>query len=171
MIGLETSRARLSPWEREDWLAFRPIGTDPEVMRYISDGQAWTDEQIREFVARQMNCYAARQYCLWKLILKETGAPAGFCGIQPLVSTPDIEIGWWLARACWGQGLATEALRDAFGRVGLDRVVAVAQPANRASIRVMEKLGMSFERNTIHKGVPVVLYSVTRGAQVSVAEN
>src|SRR5579863_318798 len=168
-MALETARTRLEPWQADDGLAFRPIASNPEVMRYITDCEPWPDEGIREFVMRQMSCYAARQFCLWKLILKETGAVAGFCGIQPLVDTPDIEIGWWLARDRWGQGLATEAareaLRDAFQRVGLERVVAVAQPANRASIRVMEKLGMSFERNTAHKGIPVALYSVTPGKQ------
>ncbi|HEV2178494.1 MAG TPA: GNAT family N-acetyltransferase [Terriglobia bacterium] len=174
MAILETARTRLETWQADDWLAFRPIASDPEVMRYISDGRPWPEEQIREFVTRQMNYNAARQYCLWKLVLKETGAPAGFCGIQPLIGTPDIEIGWWLARACWGQGLATEAareaLRDAFERVGLHRVVAVAQPANRASIHVMEKLGMSFERTLTHKGIPVVLYSISVPAVEGIRE-
>ena len=80
----------------------------------------------------------------------------GFCGLQTLAETPEIEIGWWLARAWWGKGLATEAareaLRDGFERVGLRRVVAIAQPQNRASIRVMEKLGMKFARETSHRG-------------------
>ena len=64
-----------------------------------------------------------------------------------------------------GQGLATEAasttLRDGFERVRLGRVIALAQPANLASIRVMKKLGMSYERDVIHKGIPVVLYSIS----------
>lgn len=46
---LETDRLCLLPWQAKDWLGFRPIATDPEVMRYIS-GQPWSDGQIQEFV-------------------------------------------------------------------------------------------------------------------------
>ena len=84
--------------------------------------------------------------------------------MQPLPGTPDIEIGWWLARAWWGRGLATEAARvalgDGFARVGLGRIVAIAQPANTASIRIMLKLGMRHEGMMKPRGTPVVLYSV-----------
>jgi RimJ/RimL family protein N-acetyltransferase len=166
MNALETARLRLLPWQAEDWVQLRPIATDPEVVRYISGGEPWADERIREFVARQVACFAARGFCLWRLQHKADSEIIGFCGLHPLDGTPEIEIGWWLARARWGQGLATEAareaLRDAFERAGLERIVAIAQPANRASIRIMEKLGMSYECNTTHRGFDVVLYAVAR---------
>ena len=163
---LETARMRLLPWRTEDWLALRPIARDPEVMRYISGGEPWLDEGIREFVGRQMNCFSTREFCLWRLVHKESNQMIGFCGLQPLAETPEIEIGWWLARDRWNQGLATEAareaLRDGFERAHLERVVAVAMPANRASIHIMEKLRMRFERETTHRGFAVVLYAVER---------
>jgi RimJ/RimL family protein N-acetyltransferase len=163
---LETARMRLLPWQADDWLLLRPIGRDPQVMRYISDGEPWPDERIREFVGRQVAHFDRLGYCLWKLLLKETSEMIGFCGLQPLDGTAETEIGWWLAQAWWGQGLATEAaraaLRDGFERAGLKRIVAVALPANRASIHVMEKLGMKYEREMIHRGFDVVLYSAHR---------
>lgn len=138
-------------------------------MRYISAGQPWSDEQIHEFVQRQISGFAERGFCFWRLLTKEGGSdgPAeemiGFCGLQPLPATDEIEIGWWLAPEWWNKGLATEsareAMRDAFQRFGLERIVAVAIPENRASIHVMEKLGMRFERETTHRGFPVVLYA------------
>ena len=164
--GLETPRLRLLPWHEDDWLQLKPIAQDPEVMRYISDGQPWPDERIREFVARQVAGVEALGFCFWRLIDKNTQEMVGFCGLQPMVDTQDIEIGWWLARARWGKGLATEAareaMRDAFERTGLRRIVAIAQPENLASIRVMEKLGMRFERETTHRGIRVVLYAIER---------
>ena len=160
---------RLLPWQPDDWLLLRPIGTDPQVMRYISDGKPWPDEQIREFVGRQVSQFDRLGYCLWKLLLKETSEMIGFCGLQPLDSTAETEIGWWLARARWGQGLATEAARaalmDGFERAGLARIVAVALAANRASIHVMGKLGMRYEREMVHRGLDVVLYAVNRPGQ------
>jgi len=159
-----TERLLFCPWSPADWLAFKPIATDPEVMRFISDGVPWPDDRIQEFVERQIICLRESGYCLWRLLEPETGQMIGFCGLQPLAGTPDIEIGWWLARSHWGCGLATEAarvvLRDGFARVGLDRIVAVAQPANSASRRVMQKLGMRYERDTRHKGIDVVLYAI-----------
>ena len=100
--------------------------------------------------------------------MKEAPGLIGFCGLQPLPEiepgTAEIEIGWWLARACWGRGLATEAaraaLRDGFERVGLERIVAIAQPANTASIGIMRRLGMRFERMAEPRGIPVVLYAL-----------
>ena len=163
---LETPRLRLVPWHHEDWHELRPIARDPEVMRYISEGQPLPDEQVQEFVSRQVRHFAERNFCMWKLLAKPAWEFIGFCGLQPLDGTPEIEIGWWLARAWWGKGLATEAareaLRDGFERAGLARIVAVARAENRASIRIMEKLGMSFERTTHHRGVPVKLYAIAR---------
>jgi RimJ/RimL family protein N-acetyltransferase len=162
---------KLCSWEPDDWLEFRPIAADPEVMRYIGDGTPWVEERVQRFVARQIALYEERGFCLWKLVRKEGGPLIGFCGLQPLPDTPDVEIGWWLARACWGCGLATEAarvaLRDAFGRVGLARIVSIAQSANTASVRIMQKLGMRFERMAESRGIPVVLYAIERASKTA----
>ena len=136
-------------------------------MRYIGDGTPWPEERSRQFVERQIALFGERVFCLWKLSPKEGGGLIGFCGLQPLLETDmeteEIEIGWWLARAWWGRGLATEAarvaLRDGFERAGLQRIVAIAQPANTASIGIMRKLGMRFERMTQSRGIPVVMYA------------
>ena len=171
---LETDRLRIARWEPDDWLAFRPIATDPDVIRYIGWSEPWPDARIQSFVNLQIEHSEKLGFCLWKLLAKTPPGPGtliGFCGLQPLSGTPEVEIGWWLAKACWGRGLATEAaravLRFGFESVGLARIVAIAQPANRASVRIMEKLGMSFERGLVRKGVPVVLYSVNNPARPS----
>jgi len=165
-IHMRTERLLFAPWTEADWLALKPIATHPEVMRYISDGQPWPDDRIQEFVGRQMDGFRLRGYCLWQLLEASSGGMIGFCGLQPLEGTGEIEIGWWLARSHWGRGLATEAartaLRDGFVRAGLARVVAIAQPQNRASVRVMEKLGMQHEKSMKHKGFDVVLYAIHR---------
>jgi RimJ/RimL family protein N-acetyltransferase len=166
-IRLETERLILSSWEAEDWREFYAIASDPEVVRYIGDGTPWPEERARKFVARQMVTFDERAFCLWKLSPKEAGGVIGFCGLQPLPETDEIEIGWWLARAWWRRGLATEAARtaieDGFGRARLTRIVAIAQPLNVASIAIMRKLGMRFERMAEARGIPVVLYARTSG--------
>jgi RimJ/RimL family protein N-acetyltransferase len=162
-IRLETERLNLCNWEQDDWLQFRAIAADPEVMRYIGDGTPWPEERARQFVERQIALFVERGFCLWKLSPKEGAGLIGFCGLQPLPESEEIEIGWWLARAWWGRGLATEAaraaLRDGFERVGFERIVAIAQPANTASIGIMRKLGMHFERMTKPRGIPAAMYA------------
>src|SRR5205809_967698 len=54
---LETERLVLETWQASDWAEFRPIATDHEVMRYITGGVPWSDDQIRSFVDRQVRCY------------------------------------------------------------------------------------------------------------------
>jgi [ribosomal protein S5]-alanine N-acetyltransferase len=168
MIGmaLETERLILDAWQSEDWTAFRPIATDAEVMRYITGGVPWSDERIRQFVDRQMELYRTRGYCRWKLLRKPDKNLIGFCGVGLWRDGPDPEIGWWLARSSWGHGLATEAarlaLRDAFERVRLERIVSIAMPANLSSTRIMEKLGLEFECEFESDGIRLVRYAISR---------
>jgi ribosomal-protein-alanine N-acetyltransferase len=162
----ETSRLILDVWQSSDWEELRPIATDVEVMRYITRGVPWTDEQIRSFVDRQVELYAERGFCRWKLIEKSTGEMIGFCGPGLWRDVPDVEIGWWLAQHRWGRGLATEAaefaLRDAFERVKLERVISIAVPENRASTRIMQKLGLKLECEFEAGGVGMVRYAISR---------
>jgi len=167
-MTLETERLILTPWRPADWAELRPIATDPEVMRHINGGVPWSDEAIQQFVDRQATLFAARGLCRWRLIEKPSGTMIGFCGVGAWRDNPDLEIGWWLARRFWGRGLATEAatiaLRDAFERVRLDRVISIARPANVASTRIMEKLGLKFHRAFEADGVPLVEYALDRAA-------
>ena len=164
---LETERLVLETWQESDWAEFRPIATDPEVMRHITGGAPWSDDQIRSFVNRQVQCYLERGFCRWKLVEKPTGDLIGFCGVGFWRDALDPEIGWWLARPYWGKGLATEAatvaLRDVFERVKLDRVISVARPANLASTRIMEKLGLQFETEFESEGIHLMRYAIDRG--------
>jgi ribosomal-protein-alanine N-acetyltransferase len=165
-VILETDRLRFATWTLEDWKAFQRIATDPLVVRYLGTGEPWPDERVQEFVARQCEHWEKYGICLWKLLPKDRDTLIGICGLQHLPETPDVEIGWWLAPSHWGQGLATEAARHAlaygFEVSHLERIVAIAQAANRDSLRVMEKIGMRFEREAVHKGIRVVLYAIER---------
>ncbi|HEV2690903.1 MAG TPA: GNAT family N-acetyltransferase [Bryobacteraceae bacterium] len=163
---LETERLILDTWQLSDWTSLRPIATDCEVMRYITGGIPWTDEQIQSFVDRQMKTYAERGFCRWKLLAKPGGDMIGFCGVGIWRDALDPEIGWWLARRHWGAGLATEAaraaLRDVFDRTSLDRIISIARSANTASIRIMEKLGHCLDSEFESDGVHLLRYAIDR---------
>jgi ribosomal-protein-alanine N-acetyltransferase len=165
-VILETHRLRFATWRWEDWKEFRKLTMDPLVVRYLGTGEPWPDERVQEFVARQCENWEKHRFCLWKLLPKDSDTLIGICGLQRLPGGPDVEIGWWLAPSYWGQGLASEAARHAlaygFEVSNLERIVAIAQAANRDSLRVMERIGMRFEREATHKGIRVVLYAIAR---------
>jgi RimJ/RimL family protein N-acetyltransferase len=165
-VILETDRLLLDTWQASDWTELHPIATDVEVMRYITGGAPWTDDQIQAFVDRQVQTYSERNFCRWKLLRKPAGEMIGFCGVGFWRDAPDPEIGWWLARRWWGQGLATEAaraaLQHAFERAGLDRIISVARPENTASTRIMEKIGLTMECEFESDGMLLVRYAIDR---------
>jgi len=85
------------------------------------------------------------------VVLKETNRVIGSCGLGPLdFSTDETELFYALRKEYWGKGLATEAaravLKYAFKTIKIERLVAVTMPANVGSVKVIEKLGLRFEK-------------------------
>ena len=89
----------------------------------------------------------------------------GWCGLWRLKETGETEIGYAVAREFWGKGFATEAaakfLDYAFEQLQPERIVAVAEPENTASRRVMEKLGMRYDYSGEFYGRELVHYSIS----------
>jgi RimJ/RimL family protein N-acetyltransferase len=128
-------------------------------------------EQALEIVERQAAQHAVVGYCLWWWRERDSGELVGYVGLDStsVEGEPVVEVGWSIAPERWGQGLATEAGRAsldwAFEVVGLDRVVSYTLHDNRASRRVMEKLGLGYVRDFRHRGFDQVLYERTRPAR------
>ncbi|MHC4743166.1 MAG: GNAT family N-acetyltransferase [Planctomycetota bacterium] len=161
MSILETERLVIREWELSDWELLRPLARDERVLRYIPVSKPWTDERIRGFVKEAMELRETRGWILWPVIHREDGRLIGTCGFWHTF-LPDIEIGWRLHPDYWGRGLMTEAasavLEYGWEAFGFDRVIAVAQSANKQSIRIMQKLGMVFEKKFVHSEAEVVRY-------------
>jgi RimJ/RimL family protein N-acetyltransferase len=109
---------------------------------------------------------AQPDYGLWPLELRTSGALIGAVLMQPLPDNDQVEIGWHLNPVHWGNGYATEAARGvielAFGARGLDRVVAVVDPANVRSLAVCRRLGMAhLGRTSEFFGLTLELFELT----------
>src|SRR5262245_40553012 len=163
-IVLETDRLIVRHWVPDDWKRLRPLATDPRVLKYIGDGQPWSDERLQQFVNGGIEQAKIRGWLLWPLIYRPNEELIGFAGFNSTFE-PEVEIGWWLLPDYWGKGWATEGGRAwldyGFRKFEVPRVISVAQPANAASIRVMEKLGMHFERRFVHDETEVVCYAIS----------
>lgn len=150
MFRLETDRLFVRPWQIGDRPAFKTMSDDPEVMRYVHGGQPYTEQEIDQFIARAGKNLAEHDVCMGALVEKATGRVVGVAGVQPLGQSGDLEIGWWLAREVWGRGYATEAgeaaMRHVLDTLKRPRVVAIIDPGNDASVRVVTRLGFQYDR-------------------------
>jgi RimJ/RimL family protein N-acetyltransferase len=169
-----TNRLLLEPHQPEDWPLFHRLAADPRVMRYITGGVPFPAEQSQAFLERQRIHLAKHGYCRWRIRLAISGEYLGFCGAEHKVLDGELvpEIGWWIAPEHWGEGYASEAAEAAFqhlwDELRIPRITACAFPENGASIRIMEKLGLQFEKEFLEAS-PVssdifrlVMYSKTR---------
>jgi ribosomal-protein-alanine N-acetyltransferase len=161
---LETDRLHLRPVAADDFARFTALYGDPEVMRFIGRRGALTPAEVRERLDFMIDHWRRHGFGMWSLFHKPDGAFVGRCGMRYMDDTTEVELGYTLARRYWGQGFATEASRAAvsyaFGVLKVDRLVAIADPANAASVNVMKKLGMTFERVGHYYGTPCVLYAM-----------
>lgn len=148
---LETERLILRGYELADLDELAASYADPEVVRYLAQGQTRTRAECEERMATVMYRWNTYRLPLWAVTLKATGRWIGRCGFQPKEDdAPDVvELAYSYARWTWGHGYATEAARAcidyAFTVMGWDRVIARARPGNHASLRVLEKLGFARE--------------------------
>ncbi|HWS54764.1 MAG TPA: GNAT family N-acetyltransferase [Pyrinomonadaceae bacterium] len=163
---LETSRLRLRPFTAEDVVPLAAVTADPDVMRYIGDGQPLTFEETARNLTTIIDTFHLRGYGRWALIEKSGGALLGYCGLARPRESPGIELVYLMARRAWGRGLATEAsracLRYGFEELGLERIYALTMPGNLRSRRVLERVGMKFLRNDRYYGYDCVCYDIVR---------
>jgi RimJ/RimL family protein N-acetyltransferase len=163
---VETDRLVLRPFREDDLDEYAQMVGDPDVMRFIGDGHTHDREEAWKGIALALGHWQLRGYGLWAVVERASGALVGRSGLYNPEGWPGLEVGWLLARTCWGCGYATEAGRAsldyAWRQVGADHVISMIHPDNAASIRVAERLGETFERTIIRQGRPVSIYGVDR---------
>jgi RimJ/RimL family protein N-acetyltransferase len=166
IVPIETCRLFLRVFELADLDALAKINSDPEVMRHTGDGNTVSREQTKKRLHAYIEHWRQHGFGLRAAVHKSDHAFVGFCGLQFVAGTKEVEVGFRLAKQYWGQGLATEAaravVRHGFEVVGLDRIIGLAQPANVASQRVLEKSGLKHERNAYYYEHLVRYYAIGR---------
>ncbi len=167
MLALETARLRLREMTLADVPTMGTIWGDAETMRWYP--RALTQEEIGEWIGRQMDRYASGTGLL-AMVLKATGELIGDCGPtwQEVEGVAEVEIGYHVHRAHQGHGYATEAAKAArdyaFTALGRESVISLIRPENGPSRRVAEKNGMRLERVVFWRGYETCVYRLARGA-------
>ncbi len=166
---IETERLLLRQLREDDLdLYHTRIFGDPDVMRYLPAGKPVPRERTQAMMARFKEHWEQHQFGVWAVVDKSQDELIGHCGLQWLTETPEVEVLYALAKPYWGHGLATEAARASvrfgFEQVKLDRIIALAMPANLGSRRVMEHIGLKYEKDARFFNLDVVYYAIQRDA-------
>jgi ribosomal-protein-alanine N-acetyltransferase len=148
---LETGRLTLRRLDFDDAPFLVELLNQPSFLANIGDRGVRTVEDAPRYLREgPMAMYEKHGFGLWHVSRRSDGAAIGMCGLLKRDILPDVDVGYAFLPQFWGKGYAFEAadatLRHAAKKFGLKRVVAVVSEGNEPSIRVIEKLGMRFER-------------------------
>ena len=166
MKVLETPRLDLRDMVPSDAPFMLGLLNDPAWIRYIGDRGVRTVEGAREYLeTRIISMYGRFGFGLWMVEHRDDRQPLGICGLVKRDTLPDPDIGFAFLPEHWRNGYALESAAAVFefarSRLRLPRVMAIVNPENAASIRVVEKLGLTLERQAplVEGERPVRVYS------------
>lgn len=138
--------------------------TDPDVRRYLWDGEAIALQQVEDLVAQSEQLFAEQSYGLWALRLQKQAGLLGCAGYWLFHEPPQLELVISLSPRWWGQGLAAEAsaalLAYGFDKLGMEEIRASTDAPNLALHRLIERLGLRFSHRTDAEGLDTVFYAL-----------
>ncbi len=166
-VILETERLLMREFNAGDEDDLLRLNGDPDVMRYVGPGQVQTREQVQAGLGRLAKLYQDHPgYGSWATFDKALDEFVGACLLVPYPEANEVEVGYRFFKDHWGKGYATEGtkalIQYGFKELGLNRIIAIAYPENKASIRVMQKCDMKDE-GIIHNDqldIDVVYYTI-----------
>ncbi len=165
---LTTRRLLLRPLTSDDLDALHAHWSVPEVGRWLFDDEAPSRKQTADELAKSCESFAGRGFGLWGVERTDGGPLVGACGLLPLPETGEVEILFSIQPGYWRRGYAEEAslvvLAWAFNEFGLERIVGLCDVPNEPSRRLLEKLGMSYEKREPIRGIDCFHYSLSREA-------
>jgi RimJ/RimL family protein N-acetyltransferase len=148
---LETDRLTLRQLTNDDAPFILELLNEPSFIQNIGDRNVRTLEDAQAYILNgPVKSYEKHGFGLHAIILKDTDEPIGMCGLIKRDGLEDVDIGYALLPKFWSKGYAVEAAQVvkeyAKDVVGLKRLVAIVDPANQGSIRVLEKIGLRYEK-------------------------
>ena len=142
MEPVDTGRTTLREWTPKDAQHLFDLNTNPAVVRYTGDSGFKDMHSAEDLILTYPN-YQRDGFGRWLVVSKETGVPMGWCGLKR--NRWGIDLGFRFFERYWNQGFATECAKsciDIARTMSLDRIVGRALSENKASLAVLEKVGM-----------------------------
>ncbi len=161
MTIIETARLRLTVFSEKDAEGFFNMNNNPEVLRYTGDLPFENIEAAKAFIL-SYDHYQKYGYGRWTIRRKSDNVYLGFCGLKYHSDMQEVDLGYRLDRKYWGKGYATEAARVCldygFKILKIDRIIGRSEIKNKASIHILEKIGMQFLKEFDFDGQLGVIY-------------
>ncbi len=159
---LQTRRLTLRQFTLDDVSLIQQLNSDPEVLKYLHEPALQTEADalavLKNIILPQYNYKLGR----WAMHVKENNEFIGWCGLKYRPEIDEVNLGYRLKQTSWGNGYATEAARHtlqyAFQTLQLQKIIGRAHIENIASIKVLEKIGMIFEKEEEIDNCPVKTY-------------
>lgn len=160
---ISTPRLILRGFTPEDFEPLCAILSDRDVLRYLPNREPFPPEVVQRIMQRQGDHWLKYGYGWYALEDRHTGELVGWCGLNVLDETDEIEIKYLLKKSHWGRGLATEAaarcVEDGFQLLNTNLIIGLVHPENIASRRVLEKLGMQYTERVHFWGLDLDRYA------------
>ncbi|MEM9548389.1 MAG: GNAT family N-acetyltransferase [Bacteroidota bacterium] len=149
-IVLETERLVLREITLDDKKQMFRLHSDPSVQKYTGESVIESIEEMEKAIKSRVHNYKKYGYGRWATFLKNEMQYVGWAGLAYLPEFDEIDLGYRFLPEYWGMGIGTEASRAildyGFDHLHLERIIAIAMKENKASIRIMEKVGMEFDK-------------------------
>ena len=162
MIQLETPRLTIRGFKTSDAQALHAIVGDPEIVKYVGDGQPISLERCEKWIVISNATYERQNYGAMAVIENSSLKLIGYCGLVFGDDKTTPEIIYSFIKTAWGKGFATEAawacIQYGFEKLKLRRIIGRAMPDNIGSIRILEKCGMVYIGNEVVDGHPAMTY-------------
>lgn len=165
-IILETERLLFREFTPADAQLIYELNRDPEVIKYVHELPT-TDltMALANITERIIPQYTKYGYGRWAVFIKGSMEFIGWCGLKYRPERLEIDLGYRFKQACWGKGYATEAalatLQYGFASLRIPVITAMAHIENIASLKVIEKCGMQFQRFEEVDNCPVKTYQLS----------
>lgn len=157
---IETDRLILRELNSNDSVHFYNLNTDPEVLKYTGDNPFTSIADAEKFLINYKD-YQKNGFGRWAVILKETNSFIGWSGLK-LNEENLIDIGFRFFNKEWGKGYATESakavIKYGFESLNLNEIIGRASKDNIPSIKVLEKINMSFWKQDSFEGIEDSIY-------------
>ena len=165
IVIAETERLILRELNPDDAKSFYELNLNPNVIKYTGDQAFESQSEARNFLENYKD-YEKNGYGRWAVIHKSSQKFIGWCGLKLGEIDNETDIGFRFFEEEWNKGFATESAKEClkygFENLNLNRIIGRAMKENIASITVLEKIGLQYEKDVIFDGEEAVIYKIEK---------
>lgn len=162
-IIFETPRLMLREFTISDTGFIKELNSDPKVLKYLHEPLIETNGQALHVITNIILPQYKSKLGRWAIHTKNNNECIGWCGLKYLPESDETDLGYRLMQSFWGKGYATEAARHTleygFKMLHIKKITGRAHIENTASIKILEKIGMQFQKEEIVDACPVKTYT------------